>query len=119
MADKLEVTISQKPSFFEVSAEMHELDKLPAKIFLYENNGTATLGSYIGVCSVSDIGSRQEWTGVAIPTFGNRYVRHDVAYTQVQDATLAAQVAANIVASVRRLKATYAEPESSTIIYEV
>lgn len=119
MADKLEVTISQKPSFFEVSAEMHELDVLPAKIFLYENNGTATLGSYIGVCSVSDIGNRQEWTGVAIPTFGNRYVRHDQAYKQVVDAIQAASVSANIVASVRRLKSTYAEPEASTTIYEI
>lgn len=119
MADKLDVTIAQIEDYYEVSAVMSELEKLPAAVFLYQNDGTATLGEYIGVCNVEDIAKRKVWEGVAIPSFGNRYVRHDAVLKVVSDSTAAASVAANIVAGVRRLKSTLPEPSSTTTTYEV
>lgn len=119
MADKLEVTIAQVADYYQVTASMIQTEKLPTKIFLYENNGTATLGNYIGVCHVADLGKRKEWEGVAIPSFGNKYVRHDIVSITVSDSDSAARVAANILAGVRRLKQTFAEPPAVTTTYDI
>lgn len=119
MADKLDVSITQTPSFYEVRAVLSEREKLPEKIFMYENSGTSTLGDYVAVCTPGDLSSRQEWTGSPIPTFGNRYVRAREAYVRTPDSDTAAEVAANILASVRRLKATYTEPPTQTTSYDL
>ena len=48
-------------------------------VFIHENTGTATLGNYVGVCSVEELQRFQAWSGQVIRKFGNRYVRYRVA----------------------------------------
>lgn len=49
---------------------------IPLDIFLYQNTGETTLGEYQAVCSVNEFLKTQAHVGVAIPVFGNTYVRH-------------------------------------------
>ena len=53
---------------------------LPGDIFIYENTGTTTLGTYIGVANLDELTRLQVFDiNTAIPIFGNRYVRHSEA----------------------------------------
>lgn len=102
--DKLSVTITFNEDHFEVTATMVETNVLPAAMFLYENDGTTTLGPYYGVANLSEIQSRQIFTGTSIPVFGNRYVRYTQAFLSVptmDDAQLSKQL---IITHVQNLK---------------
>lgn len=49
---------------------------LPKDIFIYENTGTNTLGSYIGICNMSEYQRLQTFIGNQIPKFGNKFVKY-------------------------------------------
>lgn len=51
----------------------------PSKVFIHENLGTDVLGDYQGVCNVADMARYSEWSGTAVPKFGNRFVRFNQA----------------------------------------
>ena len=104
MADKLSVTITFVKDHYEVTAEMTEVDVLPEAIFLYENTGNASLGDYYGVASLSELLSRQEWVGVPIDTFGNKWVRFTEALVVVPNLEEAEKSKAWIIENVRLLK---------------
>lgn len=48
---------------------------LPQDIFIYENSGTNVLGTYIGICNLSEYQRLQTFTGDQIPKFGNKFVK--------------------------------------------
>lgn len=102
--DKLQVQVRPHPDGYEVSAILLEREYLPASIFSYENTGTATLGKYTGVVSALDISRRTVWTGVEIPTFGNRFVLHDTVTQVFQSKDDADSFAENIVRGASTLK---------------
>lgn len=49
---------------------------LPQNIFIYENTGTNVLGSYIGICNLSEYQRLQTFSGTLIPKFGNKYIKY-------------------------------------------
>ncbi len=102
--DKLQVQVRPHPDGYEVSAILLEREYLPASIFSYENTGTATLGKYTGVVSALDISRRTVWTGVAIPTFGNRFVLHNEVTQVFRQKEDADSFADNIVRGAKKLK---------------
>lgn len=104
VADKLSVTITFVKDHYEVTAEMEEVDVLPSAIFLYENTGDTSLGEYYGVANLDELLARQEWTGVAIPTFGNRWVRYTEALVIAPNEEEAEKSKAWIIENVQRLK---------------
>ena len=114
MSDQLSVTISFVKDHYEVTASLVTTDVLPEAIFLYRNTGTTQLGEYYGVAFLSEIQARQVWTGVAIPSFGNAFVRYTQAFViapNLEEATKAAEL---IKESTKTLKSQILSAESIT-----
>lgn len=76
---QLSITTQLIDDHWVITATVVPGSYLPAAIFMYENTGTTQLGTYQGVCAESELLRMQVWTGVAIPQFGNRYVRYTEA----------------------------------------
>ena len=102
--DKLRTTIEHHPEGFIATAELIENTVLPTAIFLYENTGSAVLGDYLAVARAEDLQSRQIWSGVAIPTFGNKYVRHTSVRKVFPDQQTAISFIDNTKSAALRLK---------------
>jgi hypothetical protein len=60
---------------WEIVAFVQAGGTLPLDIFMYENTGDTTLGNYIGVCNLEEYQRLATFNNVAIPKFGNRYVK--------------------------------------------
>lgn len=114
--DKLSVTIRLVGDKYEVTASLVERDVLPAAIFLYENTGEASLGEYQGVCQVVDLTSRQEFTGSAIDTFGNKFVRYTSVIKIVDTKDDAELVKDWMIETVKVLKQQMLAAEAETVI---
>lgn len=115
--DKLQVYVRPHPDGYEVEATLIEREHLPPDIFSHENTGTATLGDFTGVVSALDISKRSTWTGVAIPTFGNKFVLTDSVRKVFSSKETADSFAANIVSGAKKLKDDLAKRPTSSNIY--
>lgn len=114
--DKIQIQVRPHPDGYEVHAALLEREYLPERIFSYENTGTATLGAYTGVVAALDVAKRSPWLGVAIPSFGNKYVLHDSVTQLFKDQETADRFAANILKGAQALKdARTARPLVSNI----
>ena len=92
---------------------------LPPDIFMYENTGTTTLGKYIGVCNLNELMRIQVWADVAIPKFGNRFVRTSQAKITVPVSVDPGTIAFNMIATAKVLKVEMAAASSSTTVYPI
>lgn len=89
---------------------------LPSHIFIYENTGTTTLGVYWGVCGLEELQRLQEWSGVAVQKFANKFVRHDVAEIHLTPGTAPDVTISLILRGLKNLKdAIVAASESSSV----
>ena len=81
MADSVLITKTYRDDHWVVSAEIvsDPANVIPDNVFIYENNGTSSLGAYQGVCGFDELQRLQVWTGSVIPVFGNRFVRYSRA----------------------------------------
>lgn len=52
---------------------------LPQGVFYYRNTDTTTLGEFAGVVDLAQLTLYPLWTGLATPSFGAPYVRHNSA----------------------------------------
>lgn len=77
MTSSLSVTTQlTKDSKLEIVCTVVDGGTLPQDIFIYENNGTVSLGSYIGICNMAEYQRLQTFQGSAIPKFGNKFVKY-------------------------------------------
>ena len=83
MASILQVTTELSGSNILITAEVLEGGTLPRDIFIYENTGTETLGSYYGVCTITELGRLLVFSNSPIPKFGNKFVRYNSAKIKV------------------------------------
>lgn len=84
--NQVKFTKSFQEGHWVIDAEMIAGDAssvLPMDVFTHENTGTATLGNYVGVCSLDELQRFQAWQGAVIRKFGNRYVRYRTANIQL------------------------------------
>lgn len=116
MSDSLSITAGAQPEGWVITANLVNNTILPSQIFLYENTGTSTLGRYVGVSTVAQLGRYQIWQGIPIPSFGNAYVRHDQAKITLPlgDDELAIRSTNNLIATAKALKAEMQAEASST-----
>jgi hypothetical protein len=121
MPDTLRITKSFQDNRWVVSAQVvpDQSNLLPASIFIYENNGTETLGAYQGVCSFSELQRLQEWTGQRIPVFGNRFVRFSQAEAVLSQGGDPDRTSALMLAGAKALKAELIASGSSTQDFQV
>ena len=75
----LEVTTTLQGEQWVITATVTGNSFLPPYIFAYENTGTTELGQYIGIVNIEELNRYQIWQGAAIPMFGNRFVRSNMA----------------------------------------
>ncbi len=93
---------------------------LPQAIFIYTNTGDATLGEFFGTCSVAELGRLQPFSvGTAIPTFGNKYIRHDQIKIKVPLSENPAAVVSALVKNVTALSLAYAAQLSTSASYTI
>lgn len=119
MADELTVTVTFVRDHYEVTASLTDTDVLPEAVFLYENNGTTQLGEYMGVCSQAELTTRQEFTGVAVTVFANKYVRFTEAFKSVATEVQAESFKAHLIESVKGLKAEVIALQPNTEVIEL
>ena len=97
-----------------VTITLNPGSNLPNEVFVYENSGDNTLGEYYGVCSLEDIARLKIFSGVTIPTFGNRFLRYGQAKIKVNlpnDPNAVIDVVAN---SLRQLLIAFNANHTST-----
>jgi len=113
------ITTTLEPDHYVVTATAVGTDTLPSDIFVYENLGTSTLGSYYGVCSYLDYGRFQHFNGTPIPTFGNRFVKTSTATILVPLDKSPESVKAKIVSDITKFKNAFLISHTSTQVYTV
>jgi hypothetical protein len=120
----LQVTTVLQGEQWVITATVTENSFLPPFIFAYENTGTTTLGSYVGIVNIEELNRYQEWQGAAIPMFGNRFVRSNQAKITIDFARPDAQtqiqtVIAHLTKIAGQLNVALQSAASSTQIIQV
>jgi hypothetical protein len=82
MSSSLNITKALSTTGWTITATLTS-SEIPTAIFVYENTGTTTLGTYQGVVASLDLPRIQVWTGAALAVFGNKYVRYTTATIHV------------------------------------
>src|ERR1700739_3456082 len=79
MSSQIQVNTQLVEDQWIVTATVTPGGTLPVNIFAYNNSGTTVLGTYIGVCDIDELTRLQTWSGVAVPVFGNKFVKYNQA----------------------------------------
>jgi hypothetical protein len=119
MSSQLQITKQLTDSGWVVTGNIVAGGTLPVDIFAYENTGTTQLGTYYGVCSVEDIGRMQIFSGVAIPVFGNRFVRYGQVKIEVSPGADVNAVISTLTASVQALSTAFQSQQTNTQIVSI
>lgn len=115
MSSQLNVTQELQGNQWVITAFIVPGGSLPTNIFVYENSGTTSLGTYYGVAGVGDLTRMQTWSGLAIPVFGNKFVLYNQAKIYVDPASTPESVIAVMTNSVKLLSTAL----SSTTLTQV
>ena len=119
----LQIVTQLNSDHWQITATVLPGSFLPPAIFMYQNLGTTTLGPYQGICGISELLRLQAWGGVAIPVFGNRFVRDVQAKIIVgidPNNTGAPQsVVNNLIATAKQLSLALQAAASSTQVVTV
>lgn len=116
MSSQLNVTKDLENNQWVITAFVVPGGTLPADIFVYENSGTASLGTYYGVAGLNDLTRMQTWSGSAISKFGNKFVLYNQAKIYVDPASTPDSVIAVMVNSVKLLSTALLSTTSTQVI---
>ena len=103
----LTVEISIVNGNYQITAHVTSTGDMPADIFMYENVGSTILGQYQGVCTLEEYKSLQTFSGAAIPSFGNRFVKTSSLIMSFPLSTDAVSIKTKIIKDVKAFKAAY------------
>ena len=92
---------------------------LPENIFLYQNTGTTNLGDYYGVANTDELKRFQIFNDVAIPKFGNAFVRSSQAKITLNAGDNAASVISNITLGAQNLSNALKLAASTTTVITI
>lgn len=104
---------------WEIIASVEAGGSLPQDIFIYENTGENSLGSYFGVCNLSEYQRLSLFEGTPIPKFGNRFVRSSSAKIKLDIKDDPELVINHIVNSVKSLSLAISNTTSITQIISI
>lgn len=119
MTIQLTVNKSLSTTGWTIVASLNSDATIPREVFAYSNTGTTTLGSYQGVITPQDLNKMQIWSGVAIPVFGNAYVRTDSATIHLVAGTDPDAAIATLKESVQLFSTNYKAIQSTMTIYTI
>jgi hypothetical protein len=119
MSNSLNVTKTLDKDNWEIVCELTTESSLPKEIFIYTNTGTDDLGEFFGTCSVEELGRLQIFSGVAIPKFGNKFVRYPQVKIQVKVGEDVNAVIDRIAINIRKLALEYASYQTVSYIVPI
>lgn len=90
---------------------------IPTDIFVYENSGTTTLGSWHSVVTIPDMTKIPRWTGVAIPTSKSPWVRASTIKILVDTTHDVDEVILNLKGSLQKFVKEFNSEKESTKTY--
>lgn len=114
MASTLSVTKTITNTGWVVTASLEVGASIPRDIFVYKNTGTTDLGEYYGVLNLSDLHRISVWTGVAVPAFGNAFVRTNTATITVPQSENVDTVISRLRTSIQAFSTAYQAAGSTT-----
>lgn len=123
----LTVTKSLNPTdgSWNVTATITPGGGIPQAIFVYTNTGIANqLGTYFGVCSVSDLARLQIYNGVTVfPPFGNKFLRYTTATINIPISTDPLMnvdtIIGNLKSAVQSFSTAYQAQALNTTVYTI
>lgn len=92
---------------------------VPKDIFVYENTGTSTLGPFHSIVMVSDLARLIAWTGVAVPTNRNKFVRYSELKILVPREEDVDKVIADVIDSIKLFTSDFNSVKESTKTYVI
>lgn len=119
MSSTLNITKQLTNNGWVITATIDVGGTLPREIFVYENNGSDTLGPYQGVIAAVDLPRIQIWAGTPIAAFGNKFVRHNVGTIIITGTENPDTVIAGLKASVQSLSTQFQSIQTSTQVYTI
>lgn len=119
MASTLSVTKTLSNTGWTVTASLNVSASIPRDIFVYNNTGTTQLGTYYGVLNVMDLNRISVWAGLAVPTFGNNFVRYNTATLLVDQAFNVDDVISKLQASVQVFSTAFQAVSPSTQVFTI
>lgn len=106
MSNTLTINTTLVNDHWEITGSM-STGTLPQEIFIFSNTGTEILGEYQGVCSLNELSKLQVFNNTQIPTFGNRFVRHNSIKIIVPLGTSTTSIITTLVNSIGLLSTAY------------
>lgn len=120
MATTLNVTTTVVGDNYVITGGLVAGGTLPTGIFIYENNGDGTLGSFYGTCSMSELGRLTlAVPNVVIPLFGNKYVRSPILNMLVPLDNDPVAAVTTLVANVTALSKAYEAKTTTSTSYTI
>lgn len=119
MTSSLRIDTQLTDTGYSITAYIAPGGILPPDVFTYANTGTSTLGEYFGVVSILDMPRLQVWTGVAIPIFGNGFVRYSQANIQVPSTEDVNVVITRLISSIQNLSTAFKAVQTTTRIVQI
>lgn len=110
----LNVTTELVGNQYQITATVSPGSLLPPAIFIYQNQGTTTLGPYIGIPSVSELTRLPVFTGTALPVFGNINVLYDSLTVLLPAGSSPSAFVSNLTAAVQTLSTAYQSVKITT-----
>lgn len=117
MANSVTVTKRLTNDGWSVTGSINSGATIPTDIFVYENSGTTTLGSWHSVVMISDMPKIPRWVGAAIPTSKSAWVRTSTIKILVDTALDVDEVILNLKGSLQKFVKEFNSEKESTKTY--
>lgn len=114
MTSSLTINTTLVNDHWNISGSLSPGGLLPIEIFRYTNTGSTALGEYTGICNLEEISRLSIFSGVALPIFGNKFVRYGSFNIVVPISADTLSITSTIIANVTTLSAAYKTKTNST-----
>lgn len=118
MANNLTITKTLTNDHWDIEFAMGS-GTLPAEIFVCLNTATNVLGTFQGICNLDQLSRLQIFVGIAIPIFGNKYVRTNNIKISVPLTTDPTLVISTTTASINLLSTAYKNQANTTQVISI
>lgn len=120
MSSTLDLTTTVTNDHYLITGALRDGGTLPKEIFIYENSGDVTLGDFFGTCNLQELGRLQVFSpGIAIPLFGNKFVRYGQVKIKVALSDDPNAVVIALVNNVKSLSIAYNSQPNTTSSYPI
>lgn len=117
MTNSVSITKRLTGEGWSITGALTPVSQVPKEIFVYENTGDATLGTYHSVVTVADLPRIPIYSGSAVPLARSRYVRASTIKILISDGRDVDVVISELKASLKKFVKEFNSEKESTQIY--